>query len=121
MFGFIAPLWDVNANSLRQAATPLFGFIAPLWDVNANSLRQAATPPRLLGRVSAASTFLGVGTAPIGALMVGWLGHAFGSRVALIEAAVVTVLAVLVLVWSPVPRLRDPASVTAPSGASIGG
>src|SRR5205823_2127182 len=29
----------------------LFGFIAPLWDVNSNSLRQTATPERLLGRV----------------------------------------------------------------------
>jgi predicted MFS family arabinose efflux permease len=90
----------------------LFGFIAPLWDVNSNSLRQAATPERLLGRVSAASTFVGVGMSPIGALLAGWIGQVAGSRIALVEATVVTLIAVLVLVWSPVPRLREPAAAT---------
>jgi hypothetical protein len=86
----------------------LFGFIAPLWDVNSNSLRQTATPERLLGRVSAASTFVGVGMAPVGALLAGWIGQVAGARIALVEATLVTVIAVLVLVWSPVPRLRGP-------------
>jgi MFS family permease len=86
----------------------LFGFIAPLWDVNANSLRQTATPERLLGRVSAASTFVGVGMAPVGALLAGWIGQLAGARIALVEATLVTLVAVLVLVCSPVPRMREP-------------
>ncbi len=88
----------------------LFGFIAPLWDVNSNSLRQSATPERLLGRVSAASTFVGVGMAPIGALLAGWIGELAGSRMALLETALVTVIALAILVRSPVPTLRDPAT-----------
>jgi MFS family permease len=84
----------------------LFGFIAPLWDVNANSLRQSATPERLLGRVSAASTMVGVGMAPIGALLAGWIGQVVGTRAALLETTGVTLIAVLLLVRSPVPKLR---------------
>src|SRR5260370_1766039 len=78
----------------------VFGFIAPLWDVNANSLRQAATPERLLGRVSAASTFVGVGMAPIGALLAGWICPVAGTRTALLRTAVGRTSACLVL-WRP--------------------
>jgi MFS family permease len=87
----------------------LFGFIAPLWDVNANSLRQSTTPRPLLGRVSAANTFVGVGMAPIGALLAGLIGETAGLRAALLFTALVTLVAVAVLVRSPVPGLRDPA------------
>jgi MFS family permease len=90
----------------------LFGFIAPLWDVNAGSLRQSATPQPLLGRVTAASTFVGTGMAPIGALLAGWIGESVGLRVALLFTMLVTLLAVGVLVRSPVPRLRSPESAT---------
>jgi predicted MFS family arabinose efflux permease len=85
----------------------IFGFIAPLWDVNSQTLRQTATPPRMLGRVSAASTMIGVGTAPIGALLAGWIGEVAGPRMALLETTIITLLSVVVLVCSPVPRLRD--------------
>jgi MFS family permease len=85
----------------------LFGFIAPLWDVNANSLRQAATPQPLLGRVAAAGTFVGVGMSPIGALLAGWIGETANLRVSLLFTALVTLVAVAILVRSPVPRLRS--------------
>lgn len=51
--------------------------------VNEVSLRQAVTPERLLGRVSASTQFLGAGAAPLGALLGGLLGEAFGIRTAL--------------------------------------
>jgi hypothetical protein len=90
----------------------LFGFIAPVWDVNAHSLRQSATPEQLQGRVSAASTFVGVGMAPIGALLAGWIAEVAGVRAALLETTLVTLIAVAILVRSPVPKLRDPSSAT---------
>jgi MFS family permease len=90
----------------------LFGFIAPLWDVNASSLRQTATPEHLLGRVSAASIFVGAGMAPIGAVLAGWIGQLAGTRVAVLETTLVTLIALVILVWSPVPRLRDPGGYT---------
>jgi hypothetical protein len=49
--------------------------------------------------------------APVGALLAGWIGQVAGARIALVEATLVTVIAVLVLVWSPVPRLRGPGSL----------
>jgi len=90
----------------------LFGFIAPLWDVNASSLRQSATPQPLLGRVSAAGAFVGTGMAPIGALLAGWIGESAGLRPAFVFTAIVTLIAVAVLVRSPVPRLRSPEGAT---------
>jgi MFS family permease len=98
------------AATTIAASQIVFGFIAPLWDVNANSLRQSATPEHLLGRVSAASTFIGVGMAPIGAVLAGWIGEVASPRAALLETTLVTLLAVAILVRSPVPCLRDPAS-----------
>jgi MFS family permease len=94
----------------------LFGFIAPLWDVNANSLRQTVTPERLLGRVTAATLFVGIGMAPIGALLAGWIGEVAGMRAALIETTLVTLIALLVLVRSPVPRVRDAAGASRQAG-----
>jgi MFS family permease len=99
------------------ASQLVFGFIAPLWDVNANSLRQSATPPEMLGRVTAATTFVGLGLASVGALLAGWIGEVAGMRVALLGTAVITLVAVTVLVRSPVPGLRDPASALSPSNA----
>ncbi|MBV9596560.1 MAG: MFS transporter [Chloroflexi bacterium] len=90
----------------------IFGFIAPLWDVNANSLRQSATPERLLGRVAAASMVVSTGMAPVGALLAGWIGQTIGLRAALLETTVVTLIALVVLVRSPVPGLREPAAAT---------
>jgi predicted MFS family arabinose efflux permease len=95
--------------ALSQA---IFGFIAPLWDVNASSLRQSATPERLLGRVSAASMCISAGMAPIGALLAGWIGQTIGLRAALLETAIVTLIALLVLLRSPVPAVRDPATAS---------
>jgi MFS family permease len=99
----------------------IFGFIAPLWDVNANSLRQSATPERLLGRVTAASMFIGTGMAPIGALLAGWIGETAGMRAALVETTVVTLIALTILVRSPVPRVRDAAAVTRAASGTRGG
>ncbi|MBV9172011.1 MAG: MFS transporter [Chloroflexi bacterium] len=96
----------------------LFGFIAPLWDVNANSLRQSGTPEHMLGRVSAATSFVGVGLGSVGALLAGWIGEVAGLRVALLATALVTLLAVAVLVRSPVPALRDAATALGSANAA---
>ena len=99
------PLAAAGVVGLSQA---IFGFIAPLWDVNANSLRQSVTPQRLIGRVSAASGFVGMGTAPMGALLGGWIGEIAGPRAALLTAACITLVAVGCLWRSPLPHLRTP-------------
>jgi predicted MFS family arabinose efflux permease len=102
------------------AAQLTFGFIAPLWDVNANSLRQSATPHELLGRITAASSVIGVGMAPIGALLAGWIGEVAGPRVSLLESALVTLVSLAILVRSPVPRLVSPSSYLAERATQAG-
>jgi len=106
------PMVAALTLALSQA---VFGFIAPLWDVNANSLRGAVTPERLLGRVSAASVVIGGGSAPVGALLGGWVGEIAGPRAALLGAALVTFAAVACLLASPVPRVREALPRTEPA------
>jgi MFS family permease len=98
------------AAAMVGASQAVFGLIAPLWDVNSSALRQSITPERLLGRVSAASTFVGLGAAPIGALMCGFIGDVAGPRAAIATAAAVTVVAVGCLLVPSVLRLRAPSS-----------
>jgi MFS family permease len=98
------------AAAMVGASQALFGLIAPLWDVNSSALRQSITPERLLGRVSAASTFVGLGAAPIGALLCGFIGDVAGPRAAIATAAAVTVVAVGCLLVPSVLRLRAPSS-----------
>jgi MFS family permease len=100
----------VVAALVLGASQAVFGFIAPLFDVNANSLRQLETPQRLFGRVSAASNVIRMGMAPIGALIGAWIGEAAGPRATLAFAAFVTLGAVWVLANSPVLRLRTATS-----------
>ncbi len=101
---------QVVAASLLGGSQAIFGLIAPLWDVNSSALRQAITPERLLGRVSAASSFVGLGTAPIGALLGGFIGDAAGPRAALLAAALVTGVAVACLLVPSVLQLRAPST-----------
>ena len=98
------------AAAVVGTSQAVFGLIAPLWDVNSSALRQSITPERLLGRVSAASTFVGLGAAPIGALMCGFIGDVAGPRAAIATAAAVTGVAVGCLLVPSILRLRAPSS-----------
>ncbi len=101
------PLAAASVVGLSQA---IFGFIAPLWDVNSSSLRQAITPERLLGRVSSATTFVGLGAAPLGAVLGGYIGDLAGPRAALVAGTAVTAVSVGLLLVPSVLRLRAPSS-----------
>jgi MFS family permease len=57
-----------------------FGYFSALWDVTAVSLRQAVAPDELLGRVNGAYRFIQWGAMPIGGLLGGVIGAAFGLR-----------------------------------------
>ena len=75
--------------------------------VNQISLRQSITPDRLLGRLTATMKFVGVGVAPLGAIVGGALGSGIGVHGALAVAAVGSVSAVVWLITSPVRDLHD--------------
>ena len=86
----------------------LLGLTVPLWNVTSSSLQQAVTPERLLGRVTAATRFVGWGVAPPAALAAGLLADAIGLRPTLFACAVIAAVAFVFLLASPVRRYRRP-------------
>jgi MFS family permease len=85
-----------------------------LSNVHFVSLRQAVTPPELLGRMNASYRTVSYGAIPIGALLGGAIAQVFGLREALLVAGAGLLLAPLIVVFSPLPRIRElPRSVAA--------
>ncbi|MEQ0559643.1 MFS transporter [Amycolatopsis sp. NEAU-NG30] len=106
----------VNGNSAADvAAVAASSFIVqfgiPIFNMNIVSYRQIVTPDELLGRVVATSRTCILGAFSIGSLLGGAFGAAAGLRTTLLVAAGGTLVAALVLVFSPVRsarRLYDP-------------
>lgn len=97
---------------LPMAAWFLLGLTPMLWSVAQISLRQAVAPPEMLGRVAATMQVAVFGVRPLGALTVGGIAAGFGIEVAVGAAAVGFGLSTLVVVVTPLARLR-----AMPSGA----
>jgi predicted MFS family arabinose efflux permease len=111
-----APLLDAGSVLLVPALAVGFfvnGLGNPLYNVNASTLRRLVTPERLLGRMQAAVRFVGRGGLPLGALLGGVIGEAYGVRAALLLASLGMLAAPLWLARSPVRTLRDPTAATA--------
>ena len=85
----------------------LVGFGVASSQVYVYSLRQGITPDRLLGRMNSAYRFFVTGMLPIGALLGGALGELIGLRPTLVVGSVLVALAVVWILASPIPRLRD--------------
>ncbi|PLT48024.1 major facilitator superfamily MFS_1 [Paenibacillus pasadenensis] len=108
----IAPLLVPLASGPLPLSVPLLilsfflsGFGVVISNIHIISLRQTVTPEHLLGRMNASYRFVVTGTAPIGALLGGWLGTGIGLRLTLAVGAAGTLAAVLWIFFSPVPRL----------------
>ncbi|MFE3551502.1 MFS transporter [Streptomyces kronopolitis] len=71
------------------------------------SFQQRYCPPALLGRLIASSAFLNYGTLPLGALLGGTLGSVLGVRPAMWIMTAGVPLAGLILLFSPIGRVRD--------------
>ncbi|MGE7391193.1 MFS transporter [Streptomyces sp. NPDC004126] len=71
------------------------------------SFRQSYIPSEFLGRVTASMAVINYGAIPIGAALGGFLGTALGIRTTMWITTLAFVLACLVLVASPIRRLRD--------------
>jgi len=76
-------------------------------DVNGNSINAALSPDRLRARIGGAHRVVNYGVRPIGSLLAGVLGEALGLRSTLWIAAGGATLAILWLIPSPVPALRE--------------
>ncbi|MEW2295818.1 hypothetical protein ABZ719_24445 [Streptomyces sp. NPDC006743] len=69
--------------------------------------RQTATPPELLPRVMATVRFISWGAVPFGALTAGGAAALWGNRASLALMAVLCTVSPVVLLASPVRRMRD--------------
>ncbi|MFI5616754.1 MFS transporter [Streptomyces sp. NPDC051567] len=112
-----APANDGMLSLVLFVATfALIGAGGTIANIHIISLRQSMTPDQLLGRMNAGYRFVSWGTLPLGALLGGWLGDLIGLRETLAVTAVAFLSAVLVVLKSPVWRLREfPAQIGTPS------
>jgi hypothetical protein len=83
-----------------------------VYNINQVSLRQAITPDRLQGRMNASMRFIVWGTLPIGSLLGGVLGQAFGLWPTIAAMVLGELLAPAWVLFSPVRQLKtQPAAV----------
>jgi len=96
----------------------LVGFGPMLWLICQTTVRQLVTPSPLMGRVNATVQTAIYGIRPLGALAGGLVAAHAGMNAALLLIAVSFALATLVIVLSPLARLRAmPAPVQIPARA----
>lgn len=111
----VATLWWPSAW-LAGASFFLFGAGPVLWVVSSTTLRQTVTPAAMLGRVSALFLTVNAGSRPLGAALGAGIAAAVGGDRGLKACIVVMALGfavqALLIVCSPLPRLRAlPAAV----------
>jgi predicted MFS family arabinose efflux permease len=100
----LVPLLSVPLLIAGQLVT---GAAFTVLNVTSVSLRQMSTPPGLRGRVAACARVLMAGGRPIGALLGGALGVWLGLQTTLLAGAALTLLGLVPLLLSPIPRLRE--------------
>jgi MFS family permease len=83
-FGLLIPLTATGPRvACYVAGAAMIGAGTLVGNILAATFRQTYCPPEILGRVVAGMRFLSFGTIPLGALIAGVLGTAFGTRNAL--------------------------------------
>ncbi len=103
-----------NGFALSAGGYFLVGFGPMLWLICQTTVRQLVTPSALMGRVNATVQTAIYGVRPLGALAGGLVAAQAGLHAALLLIAGAFVLSTLVIVLSPLARLRVlPAPATA--------
>jgi MFS family permease len=116
--GFLAYAGPIALVPLARGAEPVIlvllflaefgsGFGVMMLDVAGGTIQLAVTPDRLRARVTGAYRMVNYGTRPVGALLGGLLGSALGLRPTLWIAVAGAMCAVLWLLPSPIPRMRE--------------
>ena len=105
----VATLWWPSAW-LAGASFFLFGAGPALWVVTSTTLRQTVTPSAMLGRVSALFLTVNAGSRPVGAALgagiAALLGGAAGLRACILVMALGFAMQALIILCSPLLRLR---------------
>ncbi|GAA2001834.1 MFS transporter [Catenulispora subtropica] len=111
--GFALPALFIPLTTLGVGVLcyPVGAFCVGAGVVAGNVLKsgflQGYCPPRLLGRLSASASFVNYGTLPLGALLGGTLGTLLGIPAAIWITTAGVPLAGVVLLLSPLRRVRD--------------
>ncbi len=95
---------------MLMAAEFLAGFGVMMLDISIAAIFSAVIPDDLRSRVSGAFQAVNYGTRPLGALAGGFLGTLIGPRPTLWIAAIGGMAGFLLLLPTPLPRFRMPAS-----------
>jgi hypothetical protein len=108
MSSLLIPLTGTGPRAAFFAAgTGLMAAGIVIGNIVAVSFRQAYCPPDMIGRVTASGRFLAYGASPLGALVAGALGTAFGVRTALWLIVTVFALSSTLLLASRMRQHRD--------------
>lgn len=106
-----------NGVTLAIAAMVLGGGSSMIWNVVQISLRQAATPDHLVGRVNGVHKLVTWGAMPIGALLGGITGEAYGLHAPFLGAGLTIVVAAVAARLVLTPRRVDAAGEPTPETA----
>lgn len=108
LFFLLSPSTNGSTGGFLLAAAGHFlvGFGPMLWLICQTTVRQLVTPAPLMGRVNATVQTAIYGVRPLGALAGGLVAAQAGLHGALILIAVAFALSTLVIVLSPLARLR---------------
>jgi predicted MFS family arabinose efflux permease len=119
-FALLIPLAEPG---LRELLVPLGGFVVGLGIVAGNvinsSFAQQYIPPELFSRTSGTTNVFNYGTIPLGALIAGTLASALGVRAAMWFMTALLPLTALILIASPLRRLRQLPTARAPQPDSL--
>ena len=119
VFGVASLLAAVAASPLIEAIVlvPL-GFSSIAWMATANSTVQLGSAPEMRGRVMSIYGLLFLGSAPLGAMLVGWLSEHYGPRSSLVLGGVSSLAAVAVAALADRRARRRAAPSTSPQVAA---
>nr|WP_234338014.1 MFS transporter [Streptomyces antibioticus] len=95
----------------------VFGTFGQLVNVTVMAVRQTVAPDRMQGRVAATINFAGMGTAPLGSLLGGFLAEEWGTRTSLLVTSAGMLLSPAVMALSPLARLGR--TLPGPSGSPV--
>ena len=107
-----------TAFVLLLAMAAVQGFSGIIINVNGVSLRQSLTPDHLQGRVNATGRWINWSILPLAAIVGGVIATAIGLRGTILVGAVIGLLSLPWLIFTPIRRLREmprsPIGVPAP-------
>jgi MFS family permease len=117
LLAFAEPGWGIALFVIGYGAS---AFACSIFGASQVAYRQSVCPPELRGRMNAACRWIMWGVLPVGGLLGGFLGSAVGLRPAIGVAYAGLWATDLLVVFSPLRRVRD-VSDLAPDGTVAAG